>query len=290
MYSVIMPAFNQEKYIGAAITSVLNQTYTNWELIVVDNYSTDKTIEIISAFKDPRVQCLSINNGGIIAKSRNLGITKSVGDYIAFLDSDDLWEGNKLELVNLALQDGVDTAYHDVVIIDEESNITGAITSRSLRSNSFDDLITTGNILVNSSVVVRKKSLLDLGGISEEKSLVGMEDFNTWLRLAQKGNSFTHLALKLGSYRVHSENTSGSLDSSDLSGPTYAGLDQYTSSKQRRLRNRNFYYHQGCKEFSRQNFMASVMFFKLAYKHRENPCDFKPLLRLALAFCISKIK
>jgi len=285
-----MPTYNQEKYIGGAITSVLNQTYANWELIVVDNYSTDKTSEIISSFKDSRIQCHSISNGGIIAVSRNLAISKSVGDYIAFLDSDDLWERNKLELANFALKDGFDIAYHDVFVIDEESSITGEIASRSLRSNSFDDLVTTGNILVNSSVVVRKESLQDIGGISEEKSLVGVEDFNTWLRLAIRGNSFVHLALKLGSYRVHSENTSGSADSSDLNGPTFAGLDDYISSKQRRLRNRNFYYHQGCKELARQNFLESAKFFKLASKHKVNSWDFKPILRLSLAFFISKIK
>jgi glycosyltransferase involved in cell wall biosynthesis len=285
-----MPTYNQEKYIGGAIDSILNQSYTNWELIIIDNCSTDKTFEIISSFKDSRIQYNTISNGGIIAASRNMAVSKSVGDYIAFLDSDDLWELNKLELVNSALQDGFDIAYHDVLIINEESNITGKITSRSLRSDSFDDLITTGNILVNSSVVVRKKCLVDIGGISEEKSLAGVEDFNTWMRLAIRGNSFVHLALTLGSYRVHSENSSDSLDSSDLNGPSFAGLDEYISPRQRRLRSRNFYYHLGCKELARQNFSESIKFFNLASRNKVNFWDFKPILRLSLAFCMSKMR
>lgn len=290
MYSIIMPTYNQEKYIGAAITSVLNQTYTNWELIIVDNYSADKTPEIISSFTDSRIQCHSLSNGAIIAVSRNFAISKSIGDYIAFLDSDDLWEVDKLKLVNMALQDSSDIAYHDVLIINEESKITGKIRSRSLRSNSFDDLITTGNILVNSSVTVRKESLRDIGGISEEKSLVRVEDFNTWLRLARRGNRFIHLPLTLGSYRVHSENTSGSLDSPDLNGPTFAGLDEYVTPKQRSLRNRNFYYHLGCKELAKLNFLESIKLFKLASKHKVNFWDIKPFLKISLALCMSKIR
>ena len=97
--SIIMPAYNAEKYIEEAIYSVLAQTHKEWELIIIDDCSSDNTEQIVLKYvsKDTRIRYLKnpVNLG--VSKSRNLGIKKSKNDWIAFLDSDDCWENDKLE-------------------------------------------------------------------------------------------------------------------------------------------------------------------------------------------------
>src|SRR3989304_8476363 len=96
LVSVIMPTYNHARFIGEAIGSVLNQTYPNLELIIIDNYSEDNTEEIVSSYKNQRVKYFKFRNHGVIAASRNYGMRHAQGDYIAFLDSDDLWEPTKI--------------------------------------------------------------------------------------------------------------------------------------------------------------------------------------------------
>ena len=97
LVSVVMPTYNHAQYIGEAITSVLNQDYQNLELIIVDNFSEDNTEAIVNGFNDQRIQYYQFANNGIIAASRNYGITKASGEFIAFLDSDDIWKEGKLK-------------------------------------------------------------------------------------------------------------------------------------------------------------------------------------------------
>ncbi len=98
LVSIVVPVFNAEKYINTTINTVLNQTYTNWELILVNDCSTDKSLEIISHRKDSRIQIYSLSTNSGAAIARNYGISKANGKYICFLDADDLWENKKLEI------------------------------------------------------------------------------------------------------------------------------------------------------------------------------------------------
>ena len=101
LISIIIPTYNRCKDLSNAITSVLNQTYKNWEIIIIDNYSTDETFKIVKQFNDNRIFYFKLNNYGNIAISRNYGINKSNGEIIAFLDSDDYWYKNKLEIASI---------------------------------------------------------------------------------------------------------------------------------------------------------------------------------------------
>lgn len=101
--SIIIPAYNAEKTIRETIESVQKQTFSNFEVIIINDGSTDRTLNIIEQIIDPRIRCFSYNNGGI-AVARNRGIQQAKGDYIAFLDADDLWTKDKLELQLAALQ------------------------------------------------------------------------------------------------------------------------------------------------------------------------------------------
>lgn len=97
LVSIVMPAHNAADFIDDAIHSVLGQSYGNWELIVVDDHSTDKTVEVVKQFKDKRVQVIALKRNGGAAKARNRGIREARGEYLAFLDADDLWQPDKLE-------------------------------------------------------------------------------------------------------------------------------------------------------------------------------------------------
>ena len=218
LVSVIIPTYNHANYLGKALESVIEQTYSNWEAIVIDNQSTDETNQVISRFKDSRIQYLKISNDGIIAKSRNHGINVAKGEWIAFLDSDDWWRKDKLEICFKNLDEKTDLIYHDLEIIyDRTKNYLNKkkIVGRKLNKPVLNDLligeIEKGNAIGNSSVIVRKEMLNKIGGISEDKNLVASEDFNTWLRIAEITNEFKYIKIKLGFYLVH-ENSSQKRD------------------------------------------------------------------------------
>ncbi|MGH7451509.1 MAG: glycosyltransferase family 2 protein, partial [bacterium] len=96
LVSVIIPTFNRLKYLKEAVASVFAQTYAHWELIVVDDGSTDDTLHYVSTLDDPRVRLVSETHSGNPARMRNVGVAHARGEYVAFLDSDDLWESDKL--------------------------------------------------------------------------------------------------------------------------------------------------------------------------------------------------
>ena len=98
LVSIVIPTYNHAKFISKALKSILDQTFKDWEAIIIDNQSTDQTNDILSKYSDPRIKSYKIDNNGIIAKSRNLGIKLSKGKWIAFLDSDDWWTSEKLEV------------------------------------------------------------------------------------------------------------------------------------------------------------------------------------------------
>ena len=102
--SIIIPTYKRVEKLKRAIDSVLSQTFTNWEIIIIDNHSLDGTKELVDNYNNPKIKMLLIKNNGNIAKSRNLGIKKSKGKYLALLDSDDLWVPNKLQICINALK------------------------------------------------------------------------------------------------------------------------------------------------------------------------------------------
>ena len=100
MISIIMPVYNADKYIKDSIVSVINQTFSEWELLIIDDCSTDNSLEIINFYekKDKRIKKFALNKNQGVSTARNIGINNSSGDYLAFLDSDDIWNANKLEI------------------------------------------------------------------------------------------------------------------------------------------------------------------------------------------------
>jgi glycosyltransferase involved in cell wall biosynthesis len=227
LVSIVMPSYNHANFIRSAVFSVLEQTFVNWELIIIDNYSTDETKDILNQFHDERIRILQIRNEGSIAKSRNLGVASAKAEWIAFLDSDDSWKADKLEKVSFFFNSDHDLIYHHLSLIQELHGASGQkqINSRKLKSPVLKDLILKGNTIATSSVVVRKEIFLEVGGMNESSEVIGVEDYNTWLRISCKSEKFTLIPLNLGSYRFHSTN----LSSSDLFKPPMAAINEFLS-------------------------------------------------------------
>ena len=126
LVSIIMPSYNTGKFIKETINSVLNQTYNNWELIIVDDCSTDDTEEIVNAIKDNRIKFLKNSTNSGAAISRNKAIKEAKGKWIAFLDSDDLWKKEKLEKqIRFMEENHYDFSYTNYTEIEEEVNEKG---------------------------------------------------------------------------------------------------------------------------------------------------------------------
>jgi glycosyltransferase involved in cell wall biosynthesis len=127
LVSIVIPAYNAEKFIAETIDSVIGQTYTNWELIVVDDGSKDGTKEVVAAYLgDPRVKYVHQQNAGV-SLTRNHGIRLSKGEYITFLDADDHWQKNNLEEKIKFLEQNpvVDWVFSDRLLADEDLNYIG---------------------------------------------------------------------------------------------------------------------------------------------------------------------
>lgn len=123
MVSIIMPSWNTGRFIAKSIQCVIDQTYQNWELLIVDDCSTDNTDEIVTLFSDPRIKYFKNNKNIGAALTRNRAMQEAQGEWIAFLDSDDLWKPEKLEKqVSFMENRGYVFSYHEYEKIDEDDN------------------------------------------------------------------------------------------------------------------------------------------------------------------------
>lgn len=210
--SIIIPTYNHANYISKALKSVIDQSFQDWEAIVIDNQSVDETRKIIKGFNDPRIKYLRISNNGVVAKSRNTGIKSARGKWIAFLDSDDWWVKNKLMTCYniIKKKNEIGLIYHDLRIINDKNLLLNSrkIKGRKLKEPIIIDLLLNGNPISNSSVVVKKDLLKQVGLIDENKKLIAAEDYNTWLKISKITNKFLYLPYCLGYYLVHSNNLS----------------------------------------------------------------------------------
>lgn len=209
--TIIIPTFNRENIIQRTLNSLVRQTYIDFEVIVVDDGSTDKTKEVVDEYLAIlKIRYFWIENFGGPSKARNLGIKMSKGRYIAFLDSDDWWHRDKLMYSVKYLEEGHDLVYHNMYISKTEDQLFNIKKTKSVQVSSpvFEYLCENGNMIVNSSVVVRKNILNKIGSIDESKELIFWEDFDYWLRAARVTNSFKMINKTLGYYGIDTGNSS----------------------------------------------------------------------------------
>jgi len=238
LVSVIIPTFNSAHYLERSLGSVVQQTYKNWEAIIIDNNSIDNTEEVVKSFNDDRIKLQTIQNRGIIAVSRNLAIKLAKGEWLAFLDADDIWEFEKLSEVEKYFAQG-DLIYHDMKIDYQNNNSVfqkKILKGRKLKKPVMNDLLLGQNPISNSSVVIKTSLIKQIGGLSEDPAMVGCEDYNTWLRIARITNRFTYIAKSLGTYTVHSGNFSNKLTSDLIKSATNEFIGCLTPKDRKKLK------------------------------------------------------
>jgi glycosyltransferase involved in cell wall biosynthesis len=205
LVSIIIPTYNHAQFLHEALQSVCNQTFVDWEVLVINNYSEDDTIEIVKAFDDSRIHLENFRNNGVIAASRNHGIGMARGKYLAFLDSDDTWFPEKLSTCIVRLENGCGLVCHGLRWFGNRSERNQHYGPEN--RSTYDALLYKGNCIATSATIVRRELVEAVGGFSESLEIVTAEDYHLWLKLAQAGIEMTFVDQVLGSYRFHDANT-----------------------------------------------------------------------------------
>jgi glycosyltransferase involved in cell wall biosynthesis len=207
LVSVIIPTYNRADYLKLALKSVLEQTYKNIEVIVVDDGSMDNTAEVVADFNDPRIKYFYQKNTGLPAATRNRGLREASGEYIAFLDSDDLWLPEKLEIQVDYLRNQPDyhLAYSNAWIIDETGARKGLIMDLELfkEGKIFKDLVKY-NFIPQLTVLMKRKVFDEIKFFNEDPALRAVEDYEYWLRVALRRYKIGFVKEPLAIYRAHS--------------------------------------------------------------------------------------
>ncbi|PSL48936.1 glycosyltransferase involved in cell wall biosynthesis [Chitinophaga niastensis] len=199
LISVIVPVYNAEAFVGATIDSVLQQTYANWELLLVDDCSTDNSATIIREYaeKDSRIKYFKpAQNFGGPAGPRNMGIRESSGEYLAFLDADDIWMKDKLQRqYQLITTEQLDVVATNIVFFGDGLKSW----SPKLPASPTLDAMLLHNKICTSSVLLRKTTDVLF---EEDKRLISVEDYHLWLTLFFKGYKVKIITDPLVRYRV----------------------------------------------------------------------------------------
>lgn len=200
LISVIMPAYNAEKYISQAIGSVLAQTEQHWELLVIDDCSGDKTVEIVERFvrQDERIRLLINEQNQGTAYSRNRGFDLCRGAYVALLDSDDLWRPEKLEKqLAYAERSGADLIYTSYALIDGEEG-SWLRDYRVPESTSLDKMLLEN--MIGCSTVLLRRELIQKFRFTTQ---FFHEDYAMWLGMLRSGYRAAGVTEVLVDYRLH---------------------------------------------------------------------------------------
>ncbi|MEZ4867710.1 MAG: glycosyltransferase family A protein [Caldilineaceae bacterium] len=201
--SIIMPTYNQARYIGAAIQSVVDQTFPDWELIIVDDGSTDETAAIVTQFNEPRIHYIDqVNQGVCIA--RNVGIAKARGEYLAFLDADDLYERNKLQVqvAHLDQNPTIGLTYGWRTEIDQHGN---PLNLARLPATASLETIVLSFPFAPSDFMVRRTWVDAVGGF--RLGFVVNEDRDLYIRLVLAGCQCVNSEQFLSYRRLNTEKT-----------------------------------------------------------------------------------
>lgn len=208
--SVIVPTHNRADLIGETLRSILAQTFGDFEVIVVDNGSTDGTDRLVEGIGDSRIRYFWQEDSGLPANSRNVGIRLAHGRYVAFLDSDDLWLPGKLELqvAYMEAHPSIAMTFTNAESFETAGTIGRLIKISMARRSSLAELL-MGNFIPGLTVMVRRVCLDAIGFFSEDRDLRGIEDFNLWLRIAAR-YPFAYLNQCTARYRIHPGNLAAS--------------------------------------------------------------------------------
>ena len=209
LISLVMPLYNHEKFVSRAIKSIIDQTYENWELFVIDDGSTDDSAKIVKSFKDSRIKYSYQENQGVknLAKTINKGLDWCSGEYITMMPSDDTWPKNRFKIQMDRMQDDVIVSYGNMILIDEEDTIIGKTSPKNHKSlentpegSILQDLLIE-NFIGEPTVLIKTSYLKQIGGYIQPEGMLA-EDYPTMLELAKFGR-FQFIDEYLANYRFH---------------------------------------------------------------------------------------
>ncbi|AST93383.1 MULTISPECIES: glycosyltransferase family 2 protein [Sutcliffiella] len=196
LISIVTPAYNSEAYIKDAIDSVLKQTYVNWEMIIVDDCSKDKTVEMVRQYSDPRIKLVQLSKNSGPAVARNTAMENARGRYLAFLDSDDQWLPEKLEKQLLHMQENdIAFSFTKYMKVDEDGKDIGTIVEAP-DTLSYKRLL-KDNVIGCLTVMVDKEKVGNL----KMENIRTRQDWVLWLTILKKGFQAHGLQEVLAKYR-----------------------------------------------------------------------------------------
>lgn len=195
LVSIIMPSHDCGRFVGDAIRSIINQTYTNWELLIVDDCSEDDTQSVVQSFRDPRIRYFKNDERQGAALSRNRALREAKGRWMAFLDSDDLWLPNKLEhQIRFMKEHGYAFSYHDYVEMDEQGRALGVYVSGKARVTKLDMFSCCWPGCLTVMYDASKIGLIQVGDVKKNN------DTAMWLKVINKADGYL-LSECLAKYR-----------------------------------------------------------------------------------------
>lgn len=200
--SIIIPTLNSSKSIIRCLDSVFKQTYKNWEIIVVDSFSSDNTVNLINGYRSKKIKIFYISKKMSISKARYKGVCKASGNYIAFLDSDDEWYSNKLELQNKGLSKDIFFSCTHFILKNKTSELKIKTTKKILNLN---DLIYDRPIAL-SSVLIKKQLIKKV--MKQNLSINYAEDYYWWSKILKDGKNCFVIRKFLTKIYIHETNRS----------------------------------------------------------------------------------
>ncbi len=204
MVSIITPSYNSSKFIAKCIESVLSQTYKNWEMIVVDDRSPDNSNEIIQSYikKDSRIRLIELEKNSGPAVARNRAIKESKGRYIAFLDSDDVWMEEKLQIqLSFMQENDLALTYSSYNLIDEEDNGLGEFITKE--RVTYSDLLKTNSIGCLTAIYdTQKIGKIFMPDIRQK------QDYGLWLQILKDIKTTKGILEPLAIYRIRKKSVS----------------------------------------------------------------------------------
>lgn len=210
LFTVIMTTYNRRDLIPQAIQSVLNQTFKDYELLVIDNGSTDGTEEVVQEIRDPRLKYIRNPNPTTSCEApRNLGIQMARGSLISFLDDDEQWYPERLEKVKRAFEENGDISvvcHNQNIRVNDK--IDGQWRAGASEGDIFETLLYERTCLVAGATTIKTECLRELGGFVLRKEYDAASDYDLWLRLARKNVKIHFIDEFLGEFSITGRNLS----------------------------------------------------------------------------------
>jgi glycosyltransferase involved in cell wall biosynthesis len=221
--SVLIPTYNRADSVLETLSAITAQTYAPFEIVIADDGSTDETVNMLSGLQLDNLKVILLQHSGLPAVARNAALEASSGDWVAFCDSDDIWEANRLH-AQVSQRSGGVRAMCSNAWIDDGTTEVRLMFQNPPTTLSLENLLKS-NQIVNSSVLVERNLLMEVGGIPTSPNLRAVEDYATWLRMSSITN-FQFISEPLITYR---ENSVGSIRSeqefSRVLNQAYAWID-----------------------------------------------------------------